>query len=137
MAKPKYSIGEHEFCTLDGPVSRRQERVRTVSRPGVPDHALWLENLAAEPFDLVSQVDCTSRADAETKFRQYVLLTGADPVKLVKGDVDFEATEGVQHAVLRVEQIEARQILTCVGGLNPPSEAWLVARWTLLAIPVS
>lgn len=131
-----YQIDSLEFLTLDGPIGRRTEQLEIVQRPGVPDQGLWRTNLRGKPFELLSQVDCLSLADAHTTYaEEYVLLIGADPVNVIQGGVDFGTTEDLAFAVLDCQLVEARHILTAVGGLNPPSEGFLICRWTLLALP--
>lgn len=125
------SIGEFEFITLTGRPPVWQTVVEVDHRPGVDGNSLWQSRVSAEPFQMVSMVDCQNLTHADELLNEYADLIDGDPVTMTYAGVDYAAHYKV--AVQRVELIQVTPLLACVGNLiNPPSEAQLVCRWYLV-----
>jgi hypothetical protein len=128
------SIGPHQFLILAGQIVPPHEQVDDpVQRRGVDGTGLWRTGRRGDKFSLRSKVDQPSLDAARLTFRQYQDLIGQDPQQLVQDDFDF-SQQGFQVFVLKVHLAALKTIRTAVGGLNPPSLAWLEGDWELIAV---
>lgn len=131
-----YSIGAHQFLTLDGVPPVRQQEPALVVRPGVDGVSAVYTGKRGRPFALRSRVDCSTKAAALAKRVEYSQLVGAGKQKLIWGDhhVETDDPDGPQVLVLRVETLACGELLTSSGGLNPPSGAYLDCAWDLVLV---
>ncbi len=134
MAIVENWIGAHQFLTLGGEVEHVQRGVEVLQRPGVAGVALWRDAARGRQFTLRSAVDQPSLAQAIHTVENYCDLVGDDPVDVVWNGVALSALD-VLYAVLAVRVVRTIAIRTAVGGLNPPSLAFLECDWDLIAIP--
>ncbi len=128
------SIGDFTFVCLKGQPGVVQQEIELITRPGVDGTGLLRTGRRGQPFDLETGVDTQTLEAGRTLFNQYKALSGTDPVKMVWGAINLETAESVLFGVLRVDLISLRPIAASVGGLNPPSGAWLQCRWNLIPI---
>jgi hypothetical protein len=132
------SIGPFKFLALRGQIAPPSERIEVLRRPGINGAAFMEMGRVSEEFVLRSQVDMVSPWHAHWWFGEYLKLKEDDPVPLVKDDVDMVSLIRpfiVKVIDVKMALIEAR--IGGVGGLNEPSEAWLEADWTLVAVELS
>ena len=126
-------IGNHQFLFLRGPWQPPVEHVRVESRPGIDGVELTRLAKHGQPFRWLSQVDAAHGHEAHDFLIAYRELVGQDPVTVVKDNRNSD-TDGFKCAVLAVEQVRLVALGTAMGGLNPPSRAWLECAGTLIAI---
>ncbi len=130
------AIGQFAFLDLMGNPEPVKRQIGALARAGVNGHTIIDDGERGRPFQLVSRVDQADLAQGRATFRQYCTLLGADPVDLVWQDLDL-VTESYQVLVLDVAQRALHALAWgSVGGLHPPSLAWLECEWTLLAIAI-
>lgn len=128
----EFRIGTHYFLSLNGPPPVRQQEGQIIVRPGVPGLAFWLTGERGQPFTLVSQVDCASKAAALAKRYEYRELVLAGKQDLVWGDHYFTTEDGAKVMVLAVRTLRVGELLTSSGGLNAPSLGYLDCEWDLV-----
>ncbi len=104
-------------------------------RGGVDGTQFTLLGKKGEPFQLLSQVDLVSYPAAISEAQQYLDTIAGDTVPMVKDGIDYDAL-GMQFKVLNVTIVKIKAIVTCVGGINPPSRAWLECVWELMAVEI-
>lgn len=132
----EYSIGDFNFIAIDGYWVPPAEVVSLDQRGGVDGTQITAHGKKGRPFPVTTQVDQPNYAVALATIKSYQDLIDADPVALVLAGSSSESVgPGFLVAVLDVEIIRC-QILApgAMGGLNPPSLAWLECRWQLIAI---
>jgi hypothetical protein len=125
------SIGSFPFIDLAGPLGLPSSVIALLVRAGVDGQTLVDDGQRGEPFTLRSKLDVASMADGVNEFDGYRGLVGTDPVSLVYQDVDLDGL--ASFSVLGVKMVQLKALVGAVGGLNPPSGAWLEADWTLVA----
>jgi len=132
----EYSIGDFDFIALDGYWRPPAEVVTFDQRGGVDGTELTAHGQKGQPFQLTSHVDQTTYAVALGTINDYQALINQDPVPLVIGGRNSGSvgSNGFKAAVLDVRCRACLAISGAMGGLNPPSLAWLVCSWTLIAI---
>jgi hypothetical protein len=135
MTACEHRIGDHQFVWLHGSPEASRQQVEVLARAGVEGCALWLKGVRPEPFTLRSGVDCQSFDHAAAMYAWYRDSIGQDPVDLIWSDWDA-AADGFQVVVLEVRRVQTTGLLASVGGLNPPSAAWLECDWKLIAVPI-
>lgn len=125
MTRKRFELGIFAFLDLAGEPAGVTERTELQTRPGVNDFAVWLQGSSGEPFTLESVVDVSTHAAALELMALYRAAVGS-MLRLTWASVDFGTV-----AVLAVEQVSARAIVSGVGGLTVNPGAVLRARWTL------
>jgi len=131
----EHRIGDHQFVWLHGSPEASRQQVEVLSRAGVEGAALWLKGVRPEPFTLRSGCDAESFTRAAAMYRWYRTSIGKDPVDLVWSGWPA-AADGFAVVVLEVRRIKVTGLLVSVGGLYPPSAAWLECDWKLIAVPI-
>ena len=135
MASCEHRIDDLYFVWLHGSPEARKQQVYVDARTGVEGCALWLKGVRPEKFTLRSGVDVESFTGAANLYKQYRELIGTDPVDLVWSGWD-SAVDGYRVCVLDVRRVDVSGLLASVGGINPPSAAWLECDWDLIAVPI-
>lgn len=133
----QYSIGDFEFVAIDGYWSPTAEVVSIDQRGGVDGTEVTAHGSKGRPFQLLTKVDQPTYAVALGTIDNYQALIYTDPVALVLNGRSSESIgdNGFKVAVLDVS-VQACFALApgAMGGLYPPSLAWLECRWQLVAI---
>ncbi len=131
------SIGGFQFIQLAGAIRLPTQAIMVLTRAGVDGVTLVDDGNRGQPFVLRSMVDAADLAVAVDEYANYAASVGgrddgdqAD-VAMILNDVDVGSYAKLH--VLDVNLVECRPLRGATGGLNPPSDAWLVADWTLLA----
>ena len=134
MAIPECKIGTTKvlFWLGQPPQFLRQEIVAD-QRPGVDGTELTRIGTRGVPFQLGSQVDVHDIDDGWTVFHSYLDLINGDPLPLMWYDRQ-SVVSGFKVQVLDVRMVRLHTITNAIGGLNPPSGAFLECVWDLLAI---
>ncbi len=128
------SIGSFAFIALYGqPAPPVEQFDRPMVRAGVDGVGLWKTGRRGRVFAMRSVVDTASLTAAGALWQGYRNSIGADPVALIHNGRDYGG-EGWLVAVMDVRQLKAQQVVTPVGGLNPPSLGKLTCEWDLIAI---
>lgn len=127
------SLDIFPFVAMRGDVVFPRQMVELDQRNGVDGTEATLLGTKGTPFQLLSQVDLIGYPEAISEFQQYLDTIGKGGVELIKDDIDYTSL-GVKFQVLNVTQVKCHAITTAVGGINPPSRAWLEAVWELIAI---
>ena len=128
------SIGPFPFLILADQVVPPHEQVdEPVQRRGIDGTAVWRIGRRGEKFTLRSKVDQPSLDFARLTFAQYQSLIGQDPQTLIQDDYAF-AQQNFKVLVLKVQLVALKAIRTAVGGMFPPSLAWLECDWELIAV---
>lgn len=126
------SIGPFNFISM-GPAPELYRRALILmERPGVNNHVILRAGMKGRPFNLQTQVDALDLYDGTLAYANYQSYIATNPVPVVYADVAF-TTFNVLYLVLDVKA-DVRAIQGAVGGLFPPSLAWVTADWTLLPI---
>jgi hypothetical protein len=127
------AIGDFAFIRL-GPMPEVYRRMLLVlDRPGVNNHVILRTGMKGRPFTVRTGVDAIDLYDGVLATVNYQSIIGTDAVELVYNDVamsDFRC----KFLVLDVKPLEVRALQGAIGGLFPPSRAWVTAEWTLLPI---
>lgn len=131
MALLTHSIGSHSFVAIYGSWIPPRAEPLLDKRPGAGVEVVRT-GPTAEPFTLRTVVDCESLRGAEETFLEYLTLIEQDPVRVVRDSISSDSQD-FRCVVLAVRQVERAAIASPQGGLNPPSEAWLVCDWDLIA----
>lgn len=132
-------IGTFEMRTLRGPAPETVRRsLELVARPGVDGLVAVRTGTRGRPFVMRSGVDAASLAAAAARWRDYQAAIGSDPIEIVWGGkswLDFN----VRFLVLDVRLLRLTPIPSggAVGGLNPPSLAWLECEWDLVPLDIA
>jgi len=121
------------FLTLRGEVVFPRQMIELDQRNGVDGTEATLLGTKGSPFQLMSQVDQASFSYASFEAKQYHDLIEDGAVDLIKDGIDY-SIYGLKFQVLNVTIVKCQRITTAVGGINPPSLAWLEAVWELIAI---
>jgi len=129
-------IDIHEFIALRGQVISSQEASMINHRPGIDKPDISLIGKQSQPFSLQSRVNVKSVNDGWLEFFNYEKLVGGDAVEITKDGFGFKDVN-LRFFVQRVVQLEISARITTAGGIagRDPNEGFIVARWTLLAIP--
>lgn len=133
MALPVYSIGTHRFVEIVGDPDVLKEQIEIIQRPGVDGTLLRKMGKQGVPFQFLSRVDCQDLADGRDRLQAYAELIGGPAVAMVWSDRNLNI-ESAMVSVLDVQPRLLKKIGPASGGLNPPSDAWLEAIWTLILI---
>ncbi|HEY1067230.1 MAG TPA: hypothetical protein VGE52_14010 [Pirellulales bacterium] len=121
--------------TLEGIVGAPAEQPEVMARSGVRGNGIWLTGVRAKPFQLRSGVDLETLDIGRSLWSQYRSLISADPVEIVWAGVQISLDENLVFKVLDVQIADHFRLPpTAVGGIRPPSLAWLDCVWTLLPI---
>ena len=129
-------IGAFKFLDLVGGIRLPQEESELLVRPGVDGVGIKFQGLRGKPFTLHSKVDAEDLADAHTAGRNYQqLVNNGFLYSVAQQGIDY-TNFGVEFAVLEVQNIRVSGRLLVMGGLFPPSLAWIEADWTLIAVSV-
>lgn len=132
-------IGSFEMRTLRGPAPETVRRtLELVARPGVDGLVIVRTGTRGRPFVMRSGVDAASLDAGATRLRDYQAAIGSDPIEIIWGGkswLDFN----VRFVVLDVRLVQLVPIPPggAVGGLNPPSLAWLECEWDLVPVSVA
>lgn len=127
-------IDTFDFITIEGNPEAIKSRLAVFARAGVPGVQICDEAQRGEPFQVVTKVDCEDFASARLLYLLYCDLIGSSAVGMTWNGWDLFIENGTSVVVLNVEQLACRALAAASGGLNPPSRAWLVCRWTLIPI---
>ena len=127
------SIGNFAFLELVGVYQGVTARLEAIQREGVNGTAYWSLGFFGEAFQLQSRVDAFDRAHADTLYRGYCSLIAAGPVPVFYYGLPL-AADSELFKVEAVVPIRIGQLLSCSGGLNPPSLGLCECVWTLRAI---
>lgn len=136
MALPQSWIGAYRFLSLAGLPSVPRTEVEVRAREGIDGNWISLLGVKSRPFQVFSEVDALSIADAHLAAINYSNLIGTAPQVVICQGVNYFTSHSLKFLVLDVEVMEPQPMLGMVGGLFPPSLALLQARWTLLAVEV-
>ncbi len=126
----------HNFACiqLDGnPIPPMQDR-KIVQRAGVDGTGIWRMGSRGRKFTLRAGVDVPNMAAGRVAFAAATAFTNADPLVLIQENYDFDLEQDWKVSVLGVRQVDLRAILNAIGGLFPPSLAWLEIDFELIAI---
>jgi hypothetical protein len=136
MPLPKNSIGSNDFLSLAGDPAALRASVELHMRGGVDGLTIARMGKRGAKFTLQSKVDQQDLQTARaTFFSNYLVLIGANPVKLLWRDLDMSG-EGYNVAVLDVRPVRiARQIISA-GGFSGSNYlgAILICDWDLVAV---
>lgn len=128
------SIGDWLFVAMQGEVVPPREMLEMDQRNGVDGTEFTLIGKKGEPFQLFTQVDAENYDAAVTNFQfGYLPLIEAEPQTLIHNGVNHDGN-GFKVKVLGVTCVKMKAITSAVGGLYPPSNAWLEAVWDLIAV---
>ncbi len=105
-------------------------------RYGVDGSEFQLTGKKGQPFTLVSQVDCEDYSDAHATLNAYRQLIEEGSQEVIQGGVSTD-DYGYQVNVLHVEGTPQR-IANAVGNyLSVGRQGFLIAQWTLIAVPTA
>lgn len=135
MALLTNSIGIYQFLGMQGNPIPPASVVSIDERPGVEGSEITDEGKKGRPFTLVTWVDQPNYSAAWLEFRAYQALIAGVPQELVHAGINSLADEGYLVAVLDVRPLQISTIRPGAGGLNPPSQGFVMVEWTLLGIP--
>lgn len=136
MAIPLSQIGPYRFITIKGaPVDLIQEQTRVTSRDGVDGVTIHRLGRKGRVFTVRTEVDVVNEATGLVALSAYKALTSSNPQPMWVGGVSL-TIGGMAVKVLSVRGRINRTISISVGGINPPSGAFLVAEWTLIVIGI-
>jgi len=129
------SIGGFEFIGLHGTPIYPAQTKRADDRPGADGTEFIISGKKGRPFNMISQVDAANYAAACYYLLQYQSLIDSAAVEMVQAGVSSSSL-GFRVTVIDVQL--NRPIFPCTGAsgnrLNPPSFAFLEARWDLVAV---
>jgi len=129
-------IGAFKFLDLVGGIVLPQSMAELLERPGVDGLGLKFTGTRGRPFTLHSRVDAEDLADAHQAGRNYQQLVNNGFIySIAHQGIDY-TNFGVEFAVLEVSNIRVSGRLLLMGGLFPPSLAWIEADWSLVAVGV-
>ncbi len=131
------SIGNFDFLILAGTVVPPSPRIEPFTRPGIDGVGFMNLGRQPEPFTLRSKVDAADLAAAYDEFELYLGLKDQNPVSLVKdGLASASSRAPFLVKVIDVKLAVCRAVIGVVGGISPPSGAWLEADWHLVAVEI-
>jgi len=129
-------IDDLNFLTMRRiPIARATSRPLVLFTPGVDGVTIWETGKRGRPFFIETGVDLPAHTlILPTLDRYYEKITDG---LLEMEWADATATNAENKiVVLDVQPIPERSgaLLGGAGGLNPPSLAWLAARWELITV---
>ena len=133
MAITDNKIGQFKFIALQGNASAPSEQLAVDQRIGVDGTEITQTGRRGVPFTMRSQVDVPSIETGEQRYREYLALTGQNPVDVVKDGVSSNAGDW-KAQVLEVRLVRLVALTASVGGIEENPQAFLVCDWTLLAV---
>jgi hypothetical protein len=119
------------FLRAQGPVEGAQQQIEMEDRPGVDGFLIWLRGIKGEPFQLQTETDFQTRADALTAYTSACGAVGSKRVLYRYG-----ASLG-QVAVLHCSMISILPSNGTVNGISIPaggSGFILTLNWTLRGV---
>lgn len=129
------SIGDYDFICLEDMPDLIKHQLELITRSGVDGTGFWMTGVRGEEIEVTSKVDCTNLQGAIALLAEYQALIAEDPQTMVYGGVDLSTVAGVKFKVTNVRPVVLKAITAAVGlKINPPSGAWLEARWTLVPV---
>lgn len=133
MASALNQLGDWRFLFFEGNPLHYLQQLELVQRPGVNDVQVWKTGWRGRPFSLTAKVDRPSYGQAFYDSAQLVKLTDQPPQVLIYNDQNL-ASYNLLFQCVDAQIAELRAIRTAVGGLYPPSQAWLVMNFQLLPV---
>ena len=130
-----FKIGDEELFSIAGMPELPKQQLQIVERPGVDGAGLFDLGKHGKPFQVVSKCDYADIQAAHDAAARYCALIEGPPLQIVHGDVNYSGY-GVYFQVLDVKAGPPRGLVNAAGGVNPPSQAWMEAAWTLLPLPI-
>lgn len=127
------SIAGNAFIDLAGFPIAESPQLTPYVRAGVDGVTVVDEGSRGTEFVIRSRGDQADIASAWDAYRGYLDLKGGDPVNIVFQDVPL-VDSGIQFVVLDVTPVKVHALGVAVGGVNPPSHAWLECDWKLIAV---
>jgi len=121
MATPQ--IGSQTFLSLKGPLDEPGIALRTFVREGVDGVAYRRIGLRSDPTVLRTVTQVADAATAQTTYRIYKQMEGADPVTIT----DETGTEWENVQVLSVRLVRIQPIGTSTGS----GDYLVVCEWTV------
>ena len=128
-------LGSIPVLAFRGNPERLKEMAQCLSRPGVEGVAVWRTAKRGLPFQLRSESDARSLSHATALYRWYCAQIAQDPQPLVWKALDL-SRDRIGVVVLDVRMAVCTRQLLGVGGLFPPSQAWLECDWSMVAVPL-
>lgn len=126
-------LGPYRFLTFKGFPPEYLQQIELVQRPGVEGVALWKTGWRGRPMSLQMTTDSRDYATAIADSVTLLQLTDQPPQQLVYNDV-YMLNFNLLFQVLDFKVQRCRGIRTAVGGLYPPSLAFLEGTFTLLPV---
>jgi hypothetical protein len=134
MAYLRNSIGDFNVISLQGEIDDKGEAISIDSRPGVDGMEFTLLGLKAQPFSMISLVDCDDLTAANIEMIGYKELIELNTVNVFKNGVPIMG--GFLIKVLNVTCLRRDKIVTAVGNkISNQAGALLECRWDLIAVP--
>lgn len=133
-----FKIGNFEFISLSKPPYRPAQQVVVEARAGTDGLSFWRTGKRGKPFTVFSSVNPQNLSTADTLFRGYRDLIGANPVVVSWANLTYP---DLLCEVIEVETPDDGIYATAIGigGVAPQgmvSNAMLHAIWTLIPINI-
>jgi hypothetical protein len=136
-----FQIGSAQFISMDGELTRPQYSIQRLVRDGVNGVLLRRGGKRAEPCEIITTADSTTKANALALGETYAEMVNAGALIYQQDGYNYNspATGKVGVHVLHVEIVDQFPVRCLLGGLNVSSGSagWLtVARWILQPVEV-
>ena len=136
MARLDNLIGDFRVQGFRGHRDPPTQRLQLDERPGVDGTEITKLGVKGLPFPIISWVDTADYDAAWAEFEQYKTLVGGDATDLIVAGISTLLVENYLVKVLDVRALEVAPIRPGAGGLNPPSQGFLMVQWDLLPLPL-
>ncbi len=132
------SIEQFQFLSFNTPGdSGAHPHSVIIARPGLVGGEVWRTTLQPTTFVLQSVVDQPDTDAAYQKHHDYIQLHYAvDLVTIIWKGTDLGAAYKVGYFVEDVRMVEVKEVAAFVGGLNPPSNAFLICDWVITGFEI-
>jgi hypothetical protein len=131
-----HAIGINKFELWRGDPPRfHQQSVETFTRNAVDGTAFKIKGKRGATFTSELESWFTSYVAARVTFKKYLNLIGASPQKIIFNNLQYWVLYKTHFQVLDVQEVSCQVNVRLIGpGINYPSGASLVTRWTMVPI---
>lgn len=130
--------GQFQFLSFNTPGdSGAHPHSVIITRPGLDGGEVWRTTLQPTTFVLQSVVDVANRDAAYQAHHDYIQSHyDLDLQAIIWKGTDIGAIYKVGYFVEDVRIVEVLEVACFVGGLNPPSRAFLICDWVITGFKI-
>jgi hypothetical protein len=112
-----------------------QQSVEAFTRAGVDGTAFKITAKRGDTFTAELESWWASYVLARAAFSKYLNLIGANPQPVIYNNLNYLALYKTKFQVLDIQEVDCQACVRLLGpGINYPSGARLVSRWTMVPV---